>query len=185
MSKYAVILFNLGGPDSLDAIEPFLYNLFRDPDIFNLPFGQNLFAKIISKRRAPKVSEEYELIGGNSPINEWTEKQRKSLESELNKNESGNNFEVFTAMRYWKPLTEKTAADIAEREFDKIVLLPLYPHYSITTTGSSFNEWNRVYKKTGGNLIHVREYFDHPKYIEALNERIDKTLKRFPEEITG
>ena len=183
MSKYAVILFNLGGPDSLSAIEPFLYNLFRDPDIFKIPFGQKLFAKVISKRRAPKVMEEYELIGGSSPINKWTEKQRKLLEEKLNTNESGNKFEVVTAMRYWKPLTDEAAENIANEEYDKIILLPLYPHYSITTTGSSFNEWERVYKKDGGNIIRVKEYFDHPKYIEALNERIDKTLKKFPEEV--
>ena len=183
MSKYAVILFNLGGPDSLSAIEPFLYNLFRDPDIFKIPFGQKLFAKVISKRRAPKVMEEYELIGGSSPINKWTEKQRKLLEEKLNTNESGNKFEVVTAMRYWKPLTDEAAENIANEEYDKIILLPLYPHYSITTTGSSFNEWERVYKKDGGNIIRVKEYFDHPKYIEASNERIDKTLKKFPEEV--
>ena len=80
MKKIGIVLFNLGGPNSLDAIEPFLYNLFRDPDIFKIPIGQKIFAKIISSRRAPKVSKEYELIGGKSPINEWTEQQRSMLE---------------------------------------------------------------------------------------------------------
>jgi ferrochelatase len=83
--RTAVVLFNLGGPDSLEAIEPFLYNLFSDPDIFKLPFGQKLFAKTISSRRAPKVAEQYKLIGGKSPINEWTEKQREMLETKLRK----------------------------------------------------------------------------------------------------
>jgi ferrochelatase len=85
--KTAVVLMNLGGPDSLDAIEPFLFNLFSDPDIFKIPIGQKMFANIISKRRAPKVAEEYKLIGGESPINEGTEKQRSLLENKLRKDE--------------------------------------------------------------------------------------------------
>ena len=135
--KIAVVLFNLGGPDSLDAVEAFLFNLFSDKDIFKLPFGQKLFAKIISSKRAPKVQKEYELIGGKSPINEWTEIQRKMLELKLR-----NDFKdisVFTAMRYWNPITADVAKKIKEQNFDKIILLPLYPHYSISTTGSSFN----------------------------------------------
>ena len=112
MKKIGVILFNLGGPDSLDAIEPFLYNLFRDPDIFKIPVGQKLFAKVISRLRAPKVSEEYKLIGGKSPINEWTETQRKMLESNLRKEHNDIDIDVLLAMRYWKPLTEETVKKV-------------------------------------------------------------------------
>ena len=177
----AVVLFNLGGPDSIEAIEPFLNNLFCDPDIFNLPFGQKLFAKLISSRRVPKVAEEYKLIGGRSPINEWTEKQRSMLEVSLrNNNES---VDVYTAMRYWNPLTKEVAANVESKNYDKIILLPLYPHYSITTTGSSFNEWNRHYKSNRFKLIFVNDYYLHPKYLEAINQRIDETILRFPEKI--
>lgn len=181
MSKTAVVLFQLGGPDSIEAIEPFLYNLFQDPDIFKLPFGQKLFAKIISNRRAPKVAEEYELIGGKSPINEWTEIQRKMLEDELRK-ELGE-VDVITAMRYWHPLTEVAAKKVEEGNYNRVVLLPLYPHYSISTSGSSFNEWKRKYKGDTSKLIYINDFYKNEKYIKALNERINETLELFPEEV--
>lgn len=192
MNKIAVVIMNLGGPDSMDAIEPFLRNLFSDPDIFNLPFGQKLFAKIISKRRAPKVAEEYELIGGKSPINEWTELQRSMLETRLREIFSSASstdskadllsIDVFTAMRYWNPLTAEIAEKVAAGNYDKVILLPLYPHYSITTTGSSFNEWKRVYKGDMSKVAYIRNYYNLPLYIKAINERIDECLLRFPEE---
>ncbi len=178
MNNIAVVLFNLGGPDSIEAIEPFLYNLFCDPDIFNIPFGQNLFAKLISSRRAPKVAEEYKLIGGKSPINEWTEKQRMMLEDSL-KSKSVN-AKVFTAMRYWHPLTAETAKKIEMGNFDKILLLPLYPHYSITTTGSSFNEWKRKFKGDYSKLFFINNYHLNDLYIKSINERIDETILKFP-----
>ena len=179
--KTAVVILNLGGPDSLEAIEPFLFNLFSDRDIFKLPFGQKLFAKIISTRRAPKVSEEYKLIGGKSPINKWTEIQRKMLEEKLQKYES--NIIVFTAMRYWNPITKDVADKIKSLNFDRIVLLPLYPHYSISTTGSSFNEWDRCFIPRNENVLKINNYQTNPSYISALNQRIDQTILRFPEEI--
>jgi ferrochelatase len=181
VQKIAVVLFNLGGPDSIEAIEPFLYNLFCDPDIFNLPFGQKLFAKLISSRRAPKVAEEYKLIGGKSPINEWTEKQRAMLQEYLR-----NNFpslDVYTAMRYWKPLTDEIVSKVENKNYNKIVLLPLYPHYSITTIGSSFNEWNRHYKGDSSKLVYINEFYLNEKYIAAINQRIDETILRFLEEV--
>lgn len=181
MSKIAVVLFNLGGPDSLDAIEPFLRNLFSDPDIFNFPFGQKLFAKIISILRAPKVAEEYKLIGGKSPINEWTEKQRTMLETELRKDIP--RIDVFTAMRYWNPLTNFAVEKVEQGNYDKIVLLPLYPHYSITTTGSSFNEWDRFYSDDKSKLIYINNYYEDADYIAALNKRIDETILRFTENV--
>ncbi len=179
MEKIAVVLFNLGGPDSLDAVEPFLFNLFCDSDIFNLPFGQKLFAKIISNRRAPKVKKEYELIGGKSPINEYTELQRVQLEKRLNKLDV--NAEVFTAMRYWNPLTKEVCQKVEKGNYNKIVLMPLYPQYSITTTGSSFNEWNRHYKGDTNKLIYISSFYDNELYLKAINQRIDETILRFPE----
>ncbi len=181
MNKIAVVLFNLGGPDSLEAIQPFLYNLFCDPDIFNLPFGQKLLAKFISTRRTPKIIKEYELIGGKSPINEWTEVQRKKLE--VNLNNHGINCDVYTAMRYWKPFVEEIVKIVESKDYEKIVLLPLYPHYSITTTGSSFNEWNRHYKGDKTKLLHINTFFEEELYLQAINKRIDETLLRFDEKI--
>lgn len=181
MNKIAVVLLNLGGPDSLESVEPFLYNLFCDPDIFKIPFGQKLFAKIISNRRAPKVIEEYKLIGGKSPINEWTETQRNLLESELLK--SNLTADVFVAMRYWKPLIKDIAKKIEPDNYKKIILLPLYPHYSITTTGSSFNEWNRNYSGDKSKVVLINNYHKNEKYIAAINQRIDESLQKFPKEI--
>jgi ferrochelatase len=181
MSKYAVVLFNLGGPDSLEAIKPFLFNLFSDHDIFKIPVGQKLFATIMSVFRAPAVRENYKRIGGKSPINDWTELQRSMLQQELQKVVPGIN--VYTAMRYWHPTIKNIAEKVSEKKFDKIALLPLYPHYSITTTGSSFNEWRRMYKGEIGKLIYIYDYFDNARYINALNERIDETILRFPENV--
>lgn len=181
MNRIAVVLLNLGGPDSLEAIEPFLYNLFCDPDIFKLPFGQKMLAKFISSKRAPKVAEEYKLIGGKSPINEWTELQRSMLEKNLRNINAG--IDVHIAMRYWKPLTDETVAKVEAGNYDKIILLPLYPHYSITTIGSSFNEWDRHYKGDKSKLIYIGNYQTNEKYIAALNQRIDETILRFPENV--
>jgi ferrochelatase len=181
MSKYAVILFNLGGPDSLEAIKPFLFNLFSDHDIFKIPVGQKFFAKIMSILRTPEVKKKYEQIGGKSPINDWTQLQRSMLQQELEKVVS--DIDVYTAMRYWHPTIKDIAENVSEKAFDKIVLLPLYPHYSITTTGSSFNEWRRVYKGEAEKLTYVYDYYDNARYINALNERIDETILRFPEDV--
>ncbi len=181
MSKYAVILLNMGGPDSLDAVGPFLFNLFSDRDIFKIPFGQKIFARILSKRRAPHVSNNYRQIGGKSPLNEWTEVQRSMLQTALRK--LLPEIRVYTAMRYWHPTIKSVAENISKNNFDKIVLLPLYPHHSITTTGSAFNEWNRSYNGDTDRLKYVKAFFDNPKYISAINERIDEAMMQFPENV--
>jgi len=181
MNRYAVVLFNLGGPDSLEAIKPFLFNLFSDHDIFKIPVGQKFFAKIMSGFRAPAVKEKYKRIGGKSPINDWTQLQRSMLQQELQKVVAG--IEVYSAMRYWHPTIKDIAEKVSEKAFDRIALLPLYPHYSITTTGSSFNEWKRSYKGEVEKLRYVYDYFDNRRYIDALNERIDETILRFPENV--
>lgn len=175
--KIAVVLMNLGGPDSLDAVQPFLQNLFSDPDIFKIPLVQKPLAKFISKKRAPKVIEEYKLIGGRSPIGYWTELQRKMLEERLNSNELI--FKVFVAMRYWKPLTSEVIQEIEKEYFEKIVLLPLYPQYSISTTGSSINEWKRLYKGPNEKLIVINNFYQNENYLKAINERIDQALNSF------
>lgn len=180
MSKTAAVLFNLGGPDSLQAVQPFLENLFNDPDIFKLPFQKTL-ARFISKKRAPKVEEEYKLIGGKSPIGEWTEIQRKLLEDKLRA--EGKEIDVFIAMRYWKPLTAETVPKVENGNYKKVVMLPLYPHFSVSTTGSSFNEWKRFYKGDLSKFIYINDYYENVFYIKAINERIEEALLKFPEEI--
>jgi len=131
--------------------------------------------------RAPSVKEKYKRIGGKSPINDWTRLQQSMLQQELQKLVPG--IEVYAAMRYWHPTIRDIADKVTEKAFDKVVLLPLYPHYSITTTGSSFNEWKRVYKGEAEKLTYVYDYFDNQRYINALNERIDETILRFPENV--
>jgi len=177
MTRYAVVLLNLGGPDSLDAVEPFLENLFSDHDIFKIPFGQNIFAKLISRWRAPKVIERYKMIGGQSPLNQWTTAQAGMLQAVLQKDIKG--IEVHIAMRYWRPEIKDVAARLSEANVEKVVLLPLYPQYSITTTGSSFKEWKRAYTGNPERLILVDQYCENQQYIHAINQRIDEAILRF------
>lgn len=176
-----VVLLQLGGPDSLESVQPFLYNLFCDPDIIDLP-GAFLFrktlAKIISKSRAPKVQELYKGIGSRSPILKLTNRQAKALERSLS---AHLNAKVYVAMRYWHPLTHEIVNQVYRDGAEQVVLLPLYPHYSKTTTGSSVNEWNRVLQRQGRNGLGmelVQEYYDHPLYIKSLVHNINIALKR-------
>src|SRR5579859_7190507 len=178
----AVVLLQLGGPDSLAAVEPFLYNLFSDPDIIDFPFARlarPTLARMISSRRAKHVQQHYASIGGKSPIRERTDQQARALEGELRKKLDAR---VFVAMRYWHPLTQETIAQIAAQNFRKIVLLPLYPQYSKTTTGSSLNEWHRrsaTAGKNGHSTKIVKEFFEHPAYIDAVVEKINQGLENF------
>ena len=180
----AVVLLQLGGPDSLDAVQPFLYNLFADPDIIDLP-GAFLFrkalARIISTRRAPKVQELYRNIGGRSPILEQTQQQADGLRKLLSKKEKNILIEI--AMRYWRPFSEETAKKIVAAGVKEIILLPLYPQYSKATTGSSIREWRRVVKAMNAEYIRTRivePYFDHPLYIRSLVERVEQAINRVP-----
>lgn len=139
--KLAVVLFNLGGPDSPEAIEPFLNNLFSDPAVLTMPgLIRKPLAKFIARKRAPIAREIYAKIGGRSPIVEQTEAQARALEQALGEHET----RAFIAMRCWKPFTQDAAVAVAAFQPDHIVLLPLYPQYSTTTSGSSLTEWKRV-----------------------------------------
>ncbi|MCK5607735.1 ferrochelatase, partial [Candidatus Pacearchaeota archaeon] len=140
-NKTCILLMNMGGPATLDDVEPFLYNLFMDPDIIEIPLGRLLrpfIAKKISKKRSAKVRGYYEKIGGGSPLLRLTENQAAALENTLS---SSGNFKTFVAMRYSPPFTEEAIRKIVLEEPFRIVLLPLYPQYSGTTSGSSFNEF--------------------------------------------
>lgn len=164
----------------MESVEPFLYNLFSDPDIFKIPLGQKIFAKLLSGSRVNKVRERYRQIGGKSPIHEYTEIQRSMLQESLKEIIDG--VDVFTAMRYTSPMIKEVAEKINKYKYENVLLLPLYPHYSVTTTGSSFNEWKRTYKGDDKKVIYVSDYFDHPKYIQAINHRIDDAVRKFPED---
>src|SRR5271154_4258665 len=141
--KIAIILFNLGGPDSLDAVQPFLRNLFSDPAIITLPAWLRLpLARFIAARRTPKATAIYARIGGSSPILGQTEAQARALEEALGSdNGSEHEWRGYVCMRYWHPLTETVVRSVKRFAPDRIVLLPLYPQFSTTTTGSSFKAW--------------------------------------------
>ena len=146
--KKAIILFNLGGPDKLENVEPFLFNLFYDPAILNLPtFLRYPLAKLISNRRAPTAKKIYEELGGSSPILKLTTDQSNVLEKKLNQNDDENEYKCFIVMRCWHPRAEKVINDVKNYNPDEVVLLPLYPQYSAATSGSSIKEWHDVCKK--------------------------------------
>ncbi len=177
--KTAVILFNLGGPDSLPAVQPFLFNLFNDPAIIRLPNPVRwLLAKLISTRRAPVAQEIYAKMGGRSPILPQTEAQARALDAALNESGSGEGFRVFIAMRYWHPFSDETARAVKDWGADRVVLLPLYPQFSTTTTASSFKDWARAATNAGLNVptASIGCYNDEPGFVAAqtalLRERL-------------
>ncbi|MBX0313242.1 MAG: ferrochelatase [Sulfurihydrogenibium sp.] len=193
--KIGVVLLNMGGPDSLDAIQPFLYNLFSDHDIIQIPKPiQKPVAFLISRLRAKKTKKYYEIMGGKSPQKEQTLQQAQKLQERL-----GEDYKVVVAMRYWHPFTEEALNQLFQEKIKKIILLPLYPQYSRTTTGSSFNEFDRRvqrYIKPGKfavlstlkgtkkpchyfsniPIIKINCYFDNPLYIKAMVENIKENL---------
>ncbi len=145
--RVAVILFNLGGPDKLESVQPFLFNLFQDPAIIGVPQPFRwLLAKLISSRRAPIAQQIYEHIGGKSPLLELTHEQADALEAECG---DIGDVKAFICMRYWHPMSPEAVANVKEFAPDKIILLPLYPQFSTTTTGSSIKDWLRQARKVG------------------------------------
>jgi len=182
--RVGIVLFQLGGPDSLEAVEPFLLNLFLDPDIIPLgPLGilRRPIAKVISSRRSIPVAGKYAEIGRRSPIRLLTERQRVRLVAALSPYIEAV---AVTAMRYWHPMSAEAADALRKAEpLDDIVLLPLYPHFSYATTLSSLKEWRRVYgPPDGGGKEHtVGQFYDHPLYIQAVAQRIGSVLRQFPD----
>lgn len=228
--RIAVVLFQLGGPDTQEAVEPFLYNLFSDPDIINFPgafLARKTLARLISRTRSKTVRHHYAEIGGASPIRRLTQDQADSLEAALRPHIDAR---VVVAMRYWHPSTQDALTALDDEDFDELVLLPLYPHYSLATTRSSLKEWNRLApyctplrnetaslvgdldssvgerlassavsdlpavaglstlggaghesKRHGAHAneipVHlIDHFFDHPDYIAAVVERINRVL---------
>jgi ferrochelatase len=199
--KLGVVLFQLGGPDSLDAVEPFLFNLFSDPDILPIPIVGGLLrkplARRIARKRSPHVVEHYREIGRRSPIGLLTARQAAALEAALRPDFDPT---VVLAMRYWRPTTEEAVARIRAAALDQLVLLPLYPQFSYATTLSSLKEWNRCFRaslspsspsssstssnsstSSSSSLLTrtIGDFHRHPFYIEALVDRINTTFRHF------
>ena len=178
--KKAVILFNLGGPDKLESVEPFLFNLFNDPAILNLP---SLFrfplAKLIANRRAPTAKKIYNELGGSSPILQLTKEQAQALELKLNKDDSSCDYKCFIVMRCWHPRAENVLKEVSDYNPDEIILMPLYPQYSAATSGSSIKEWNDVCKKNDFKIktSTICCYPTDENFIEAHKEEIMKKIK--------
>jgi ferrochelatase len=179
--KVGVVLFNLGGPDSTEAIKPFLFNFFMDPAIINmpLPFRWCIAKLISSKRSKGEAGEGYAELGGSSPLLKNTLQQREALEKRLSLISKEITFKVFISMRYWHPLSSQTVQDVKEFDPEHLVLLPLYPQFSTTTTGSSFKDWYRQAEHNGltvkTSAVCCYPYQD--EFIKASAERILSSYK--------
>jgi protoporphyrin/coproporphyrin ferrochelatase len=209
--RIGVVLMNLGGPTHEENVQDFLYNLFQDEDIIKMGGGktQNLFAKIISKFRAPNVAKDYKEINGCpkgctgnnhcmnrknkvvsdccSPINGLTERQRRALEKHFSSRLPSHDVRVYTCMRYWIPFADTIMDDLVDDGITHTVLMPLYPQFSWTTTGSSFRDWETVRKKRFGDKtpwkeFHVKNYHLNEDYLASINDRIDEALAEMDEE---
>ena len=178
--RKAIILFNLGGPDKLENVEPFLFNLFFDPAILNLPtFFRYPLAKLIANRRAPTAKKIYQELGGSSPILQLTEEQASALESKLRKEDSSSEYKCFIVMRCWHPRAENVVKEVKNYNPEEIILMPLYPQYSAATSGSSIKEWNDICKKNNFNVktSTICCYPTDENFIQAHKELIMKKTK--------
>jgi protoporphyrin/coproporphyrin ferrochelatase len=180
------MLLNLGGPDTLDDVQPFLYNLFADPDIIRLPpalsFLQPTIAQVISAFRAPKSTEAYRSIGGGSPLRGITQQQADALQSALCAR--GLDAYVYVAMRYWHPYTEEAIEQLKKDNISKLVVLPLYPQFSISTSGSSLRLLESIFKtdRELAGLEHtvIPSWYQRRGYVTAMADLIQQELSKFP-----
>lgn len=175
-TKTAIVLFNLGGPDGLHAVEPFLYHLFSDPAIISLPgILRQYVAKKISKKRAPIAQEIYKNLGGASPLLSNTLAQSEALTKSLS---SSGDVQIFICMRYWHPMGAEVVNRVKNYAPDHIILLPLYPQFSTTTTASSFADWDAQCKSQELDVPTTKIccYPSHPKFIAAQTELLQNTL---------
>ena len=184
-----VVLLNLGGPDSLQAVRPFLYNLFSDRDIIRLGpfFLQRPVAWLISTLRSKKTEGMYSRIGGKSPILDITTAQAHALEKALNKGigvsgqQSGPNFKVYIGMRYWHPFIKDTVQKITDDGIKQLIVLSLYPHYSTATTGSSVADFKKAVAGRDLKIQYIEQWQDFPPYIDALTELAADGISEFKE----
>ena len=183
-TRLAVVLFNLGGPDKPDSVRPFLVNLFRDPAILRVPFFiRPLLARIIANARTKAATANYAILGGGSPLLGLTNEQARSLEAALPE------FDIrcFVAMRYWHPFSDAVAAEVRDWAPDEIVLLPLYPQYSTTTTGSSLTAWRDAAAKAGlvARVTTLCCYHADPGYVAATAEGVRRAYDAALAELAG
>lgn len=189
MGRVGVLLLNLGGPEQLEDVRPFLFNLFSDPEIIRLPVAwlQKPLAWMISNSRAQQSQENYSQIGGGSPIRQITEQQAEALKQSLKAVEQPA--EVYVGMRYWYPFTEEAIARIKRDGIEELVILPLYPQYSISTSGSSFRLLERIWKEDPSlNRIRytvIPSWYARPGYVQAMADLIAQELDQLPDPNTG
>ena len=180
MGRVGVLLLNLGGPDQLEDVRPFLFNLFSDPEIIRLPFTwlQKPLAWLISTSRARKSQENYKQIGGGSPLRRITEEQAQALQASLQ--QKGVNAQVYIGMRYWYPFTEEAIARIKRDQIEQLVILPLYPQYSISTSGSSFRLLEKLWQEDPSlndiDYTVIPSWYDRPGYLQAMADLIAQQL---------
>ena len=182
--KTGILLLNLGGPDTLAAVRPFLTRLFSDREIIRLPggpLGQWFIGRMIAMKRTKEVQENYAKIGGGSPIVRWSTLQGEGMVRRLR--ERGHDVEYALCMRYWNPDTDAALDRLESLGCERLLALTLYPHYSMATTGSSMAELRRVMVRRGTKLplTSIERWYDHPKYVEALAARVSEGLQQFPE----
>ncbi len=184
-NKIGVLLLNLGGPDSLEAVKPFLYNLFSDRDIIRLgpSFLQKPIAWFISTFRSKHSIEMYRQIGNKSPILELTTAQAQALEISLNESpDSKRHFKVYIGMRYWHPFTNKTVKQILDDKIDRLIVLTLYPHYSKATTGSSVADLKKYIQGKDLDIKYINEWYDYPPYIDSLAKLMAEGISEYGRE---
>ena len=179
--KLGVLFLNLGGPRNLGEVEPFLFRLFSDPDTLPVPFSkwlQKPVAKLISKGRLKKSQGYYRAIGGGSPLLDITQKQAEGVRQDLSKTYS--DVSVYTAMRYGWPSSDEVWPKICKDQITDVVVLPLYPQYSMATTGSSFEDLKRAMGSPKIRVYWVGEWYSHPLYIEAFADLIQQSIDALP-----
>ena len=181
--KTGILLLNLGGPDTLDAVRPFLVRLFSDREIIRLPggpVGQWFIGRMIAIKRTKEVQENYHKIGGGSPIVCWSTLQGEGMVQRLRAR--GHDVEYALAMRYWNPDTDAALDRLESLGCDRLVALTMYPHYSVATTGSSMAELLRVMKRRKARmpLTRIESWYDQPAYLDALASRVRACLDTFP-----
>jgi len=189
MGRVGVLLLNLGGPEQLEDVRPFLFNLFADPEIIRLPVPwlQKPLAWLISNSRAKQSQQNYSQIGGGSPLRRITEQQAEALQKSLEA--SGQPTETYIGMRYWYPFTEEAIARIKRDRLDELVILPLYPQYSISTSGSSFRLLQQLWKEDP-SLERIRytvipSWYARPGYVKAMADLITQELDQLPDPSKG
>ncbi|MDB9526188.1 ferrochelatase [Oscillatoria sp. CS-180] len=189
MGRVGVLLLNLGGPEQLEDVRPFLFNLFADPEIIRLPVPwlQKPLAWLISNSRAKQSQQNYSQIGGGSPIRRITEQQADALKQRLET--AGHEAETYIGMRYWYPFTEEAIARIKRDGIEELVVLPLYPQYSISTSGSSFRLLQKLWKEDP-SLERIRytvipSWYARPGYVRAMADLIAQELDQLPDPSTG